>query len=130
MKKTRLIMYVLCLFALTACNGPEPKTLHDFYTEEGLVTIREIIITDGSTGYEKTVSDPRSITEFLELTDRVLFTPQENQQERDGFLYSITLSDGRKKFLFNLNKIHEVYYDTKPDLYPIIDRYSTEINSR
>ena len=127
MQKTRLIIYFSCLFVLTACNGPEPKTLHDFYTDEGLVTIRKIIITDGSTGYEKTVSDPRSITQFLELTDGVLFTPQEDQQERDGFLYSISLFDGRKTFLFNLNKVHEVYYDTEPDLYPMIDRWNKSL---
>ena len=65
----------------------------------------------------------KQINEFLALIKDIEFSPQDNQEKRDGFLYSIKLYDGEAQFNFSLSQIDDVYYDTEPDIYPIVDGY-------
>ena len=65
----------------------------------------------------------KQINEFLALIKDIEFSPQDNQEKRDGFLYGITLYDGEAQFNFSLSQIDDVYYDIEPDIYPIVDGY-------
>jgi len=86
------VLIVSCL--LTACSA-KTQSLEAFYTEEGIENVDKIVIVDGSTGYIKTLTDVEQINEFLALIKDVEFSSQDNQEKRDGFLYSITLYDGK-----------------------------------
>ena len=115
-----LVLIVSCL--LTACSA-KTQSLEAFYTEDGIENVDKVVILDGSTGYKKTLTDMKQINEFLALIKDIEFSPQDNQEKRDGFLYSIKLYDGEAQFNFSLSQIDDVYYDTEPDIYPIVDGY-------
>ena len=115
-----LVLIVSCL--LTTCNA-KTQSLEAFYTEVGIGDVDKIIIVDGSNGYIKTLTDVQQINEFLALIKDIEFSPQDNQEKRAGFLYSITLYEGERKFNFSLNQIGDTYYNTEPDIYPIVDGY-------
>ncbi|MGM9946161.1 MAG: hypothetical protein ACI33M_14515 [Lysinibacillus sp.] len=115
-----LVLIVGCLLA--ACNA-KTQSLEAFYTEDGIESVDKVVILDGSTGYTKTLTDIEQINEFLALIKDIEFSPQDNQEKRYGFLYGITLYDGEAQFNFSLSQIDNVYYDTEPDIYPIIDGY-------
>ena len=115
-----LVLIVGCL--LTACST-KTQPLEAFYTEDGIENVDKIIILDGSNGYIKTITDVEQINEFLALIKDIEFSPQDNQEKRDGFLYGITLYDGEAQFNFSLNQIGDTYYNTEPDIYPIVDGY-------
>ena len=54
----------------------------------------------------------------------VQFIPEENQEDRTGFLYFITLyQDEEMTFIFTLNEVNDYYYYTEPDIYPIVDSF-------
>lgn len=118
--RVALVLIVSCL--LTACSA-KTQSLEAFYTEDGIEDVDEIIILDDSNGYIKTLTDVEQINEFLALIKDIEFSPQDNQEKRDGFLYSITLYDGEAQFNFSLNHIGDTYYNTEPDIYPIVDVY-------
>ena len=115
-----LVLIVGCLLA--ACSA-KTQSLEAFYTEDGIENVDKVVILDGSTGYTKTLTDVAQINEFLVLIKDIEFSPQDNQEKRDGFLYGITLYDGEAQFNFSLSQIDDVYYDTEPDIYPIVDGY-------
>ncbi len=115
-----LVLIASCF--LTACST-KTQSLEAFYTEDGIKDVDEIVILDGSTGYIKTLKDVEQINEFLALIKDIEFSPQDNQEKRDGFLYSITLYDREAQFNFSLNQIGDTYYNTEPDIYPIVDGY-------
>jgi len=113
---------ILSLFLLIAC-GAKTQSLKAFYTDEQIENVDKIILTDGSTGSSKTISKPQQISELLGLIRDIEFSPQDNQEKREGWRYSIALYDGDKEFKFTLDKIGKTYYDTEPEIYPIIDDY-------
>ena len=115
-----LVLIVGCL--LTACSA-KTQSLEAFYTEDGIENVDKVVILDGSTGYTKTLTHIEQINEFLALIKDIEFSPQDNQEKRDGFLYGITLYDGEAQFNFSLNQIGDKYYDTEPDIYSIVDGY-------
>lgn len=89
MKKMLACSYFFLVFALVGC-GLETKTLSQFYEKE-LGDVTKIVIVDGSTGYKKTVTENEIIKEFIDEIKDIKFIPDENQEERTGGLYSITL---------------------------------------
>ncbi|MGE7909222.1 hypothetical protein [Lysinibacillus xylanilyticus] len=121
---TRKIMLALFLFIvlLTGC-GLETKTLTEFYKND-LEDVTKIQVQDGSTGYSKITTDKKVIDEFLSEIKDVQFIPEENQEDRAGFLYSITLyEDEQMTFIFTENEVTDYYYYTEPDIYPIVDSF-------
>ena len=43
---------------------------------------------------------------------------KQNQEDRTGFLYFITLyQDEEMTFIFTLNEVNDYYYYTEPDIY-------------
>ena len=88
---TQKLMLTLFLFIalLTGC-GLETKTFTEFYKND-LEDVTKIQVKDGSTGYSKITTDKKVIGEFLSKIKDVQFIPEENEEDRTGFLYFITL---------------------------------------
>lgn len=132
MKKILLFIVLINLFLLSACTNVDTngktQSLEAFYKDAKIENVDQVIIQDGSTGASKTVTKQEDIAEFLSLIKAIEFTPQDNQEERVGWLYNITLFDGEKEFAFTLNHIDNTYYDTNPDIYPIVDNYYKQLD--
>jgi len=130
MKKTLFLILFVSLMLLVACDDNEGKTqsLEQFYNDANIENVDKVIIQDGSTGDSKTMVEPEQIDEFLALIKDIVFTPQENQEERTGWRYAITLFDGEKDFAFSLTNINDTYYDSNPDIHPIVDSYYKQLD--
>ena len=110
------------LFVLTGC-GLETQTLTEFYPKE-LKDVTKITLVDGSTGNEKTITDQKGVKEFLAKIKDIEFIPDQNQEKRTGWRYSISLyQKSERTFQFTLNEVDGHYYHTKPDLYPIVNTF-------
>lgn len=121
---TQKLMLTLVLFIalLTGC-GLETKTFTEFYKND-LEDVTKIQVQDGSTGYSKITTDKKVIGEFLSEIKDVQFIPEENQEDREGFLYFITLYENDEMtFIFTENEVTDYYYYTEPDIYPIVDSF-------
>jgi hypothetical protein len=126
MKKSFIIIFLI-VFILIGC-GLETKTLPQFY-EKDLDDVTKVVIVDGRTGHEKTTTDNGDIKEFFNIIKDIKFIPEENQEQREGWLYSITLfQDEEQTFRFWETKVNENYYYTEPDIHPIIDDFYYNLN--
>ena len=133
MKKTFFLTVFLTLLFLSACtnessNG-KTQSLEAFYKDAKIENVDQVIIRDGSTGASKKIINQEEIIELLSRVKEIIFTPQENQEDRIGWLYEITLFDGEKEFKFSLHHIDNTYYDTSPDIYPIVDNYYKKLDT-
>ncbi|WP_051302515.1 hypothetical protein [Salibacterium aidingense] len=118
----RFLFTLVILLPLVGCNL-DTKTVAEFY-EQDLSEVTKIVITNGNTGFEKTVTYNGDIESFLSDIKEVKFIPDENQENRSGFNYLITLfEDGEKTVQFGLTKVQGNYYHTEPDIYPIVDDF-------
>lgn len=122
-----LILFVF-LVLLSACTVLKTQTLEEFYRDAKIEKVDKVIIQDGSTGYSKTIVEQEQIDEFLNLIKDIKFTPQENQEERIGWRYGIALFDGKKEFKFTLDEIDNTYYDSNPDIHPIVENYYKQLD--
>lgn len=110
---------------ITGC-GLETKTFIEFY-EGDLRDVSQVVIVDGNTGEHKTVTDKDVIDSFLNEIRDIKFIPEENQEDSDGFNYSINLfEDNEKTFQFGPTQVNENYYYTEPDIYPILHDFYEE----
>ncbi|WP_203247400.1 hypothetical protein [Sporosarcina beigongshangi] len=126
-----ILLLIVCLCLLTACRL-ETQTLREFY-DGNLNEVTEMKIVDGGTGYHVTSTDNNIIKDFTSQLENVKFIPDENQEQRDGFIYSITFfQNGEQTFQFGLSQINGNYYHTEPDIKPIVDEYfkSMEIEKK
>ncbi|GEL76078.1 hypothetical protein [Tenuibacillus multivorans] len=128
-KKTRIYLVCLLLLLIASCNL-ETKTLPDFYQKQ-LSNVTKIEIVDGNTGYQKSITNPQTIDDFLNNIKDVKFIPDKNQEKRDGFNYSISLyQDGNKTFSFSLIQVNGNYYHTEPDILPIVDQFYKNLDNK
>ncbi|KGP91852.1 hypothetical protein N780_15980 [Pontibacillus chungwhensis BH030062] len=119
MKKLLMIVFILVLMGC----GLEAKDLGEFY-EGDLSHITHVEIMSGETGEMRVIDDKERLQVFLNEVKNVQFIPQENQEKRSGFRYSINLYKGNKKtFGFSVNMVNGHYYDTEPNLFPIVDKW-------
>lgn len=123
MKKLLVAVLIGCLFMITACSHDQTKTLEQFYRDAKIEKIDKVIIQSGSTGVSKTMMDEKQIDEFMTSIKHAEFTPQKNQEERTGWSFRIILFDENRKFEFFPNQINDTYYDSNPDIYPIVANY-------
>lgn len=123
MKKSMFLTLLLSLFLVSACSNGKTQSLEEFYRAEKIESVDKAIIQDGSTGAFKTLTKQEQIDEFLSLIKDIEFTPQDNQEKREGWRYGIALFDGERKFTFTLNEIDHIYYDSTPDIHPIVDDF-------
>ena len=120
-------MLLICLLLLSACSNGKTQSLEAFYKDAKIGNVDKVIIQDGSTGYSKTITNQEQIGEFLALIKEIKYTPQDNQEKRVGWRYGITLFDGEKEFKFTLNQIDNTYYNSNPDIHPIVDNYYKQL---
>ena len=123
MKKYLFLLLIISLVLISACSNGKKQSLERFYKDAKIENVDKVIIHDGSTGYSKTIVNQEQIDEFLSLIKEIEYTPQDNQEKREGWRYGITLFDGEKEFKFTLNQIDHTYYDSNPDIRPIVDSY-------
>ncbi|RDU38647.1 hypothetical protein DRW41_03540 [Neobacillus piezotolerans] len=130
-----LILLLGNLFMLSACAGKETQTtgtktqtLEEFYMAEKVENVDKIIIQDGTTGNSESITEQEQINEFLSLIKNIEFTQEDNQEKRKGWRYGISLFDGKKEFKFTLSKIDNIYYQSVPDIYPIVDDYYKKLS--
>lgn len=129
MKKFLSLVLVVSLLLLTACtNAGKTQTLEQFFDNANIENIDKVIIQDGSTGYSKTITKQVQIDEFLSLIKAIQFTPQDNQEDRVGWRYAVTLFEDKDSFKFTLSKIDDIYYDSNPDIHPIVDAYYKQLD--
>jgi hypothetical protein len=121
-RKPIFLFSIFFSLLLTGC-GLKTQTLNEFYDNE-LSNISKIVILNGNTGEKKSTVDKERINTFLAEIKNIKFIPEENQEDRDGFNYSISLFDENKKtFQFGPTFVNENYYYTNPDIHPIIDNF-------
>jgi hypothetical protein len=128
LKKPLFLILLVILFLLSACTKGKTQSLEEFYKDAKIENIDKVKIQDGSTGYSKIITKQEQVDEFLSLIKEIVFTPQDNQEERSGWRYGITLFDGKKELNFTLNEIDNTYYDTNPDIHPIVDNYYKQLD--
>jgi hypothetical protein len=113
---------------VTTPSELETKTLVEFY-EKNLDDVTKLVIRDGSTGAQKTVTEKGVIEEFLAKIKDIKFIPEKNQETRVGWRYSITLfQDEEETLKFELTKVEGNYYYTEPDIFPIVDDFYKNLN--
>lgn len=127
MKKILFLILLVSLFLVSACTNGKTQSLEAFYNDAKIESVDKVIIQDGSTGASKTITKQEQIHEFLSLIKEVEFTPQPNQEKRVGWRYGITLFDDERKFKFTLSEINNTYYDSNPNIYPIIENYYKQL---
>ncbi|MBW3110247.1 hypothetical protein KYJ26_00115 [Bacillus sp. MCCB 382] len=119
-------LIILILFVLAGC-GLKTQTFSEFYPRD-LDDVTKITLVDGSTGNKKIMTNQEVIKKFLNQIKDITFTPDDNQEERTGWRYSITLyQEGERTFQFTLTEIEEHYYHSKPDIFPIVDDFYEKI---
>lgn len=127
MKKRSIFLAFFIMIFLVGC-GLETKTLPEFYQKD-ISDVSKIVIGDGNTGYKKTFTDKKVIDDFLNKIKDIKFIPDENQEDRSGTNYSISLFEGDEKtFSFTLIQVNDHYYHTEPDIYPIVDDFYKHLN--
>lgn len=127
MKKSIFLIWVISILLVSACSNGKQQSLEEFYKDAKIENIDKIIIQDGSTGYSKTITNQEQIDEFLSLIQNIEFSSQSNQEQREGWRYGIVLFDNEQKFQFTLSQIGDTYYDSNPDIYPIVDNYYKQL---
>lgn len=119
-----LLFVLSCLLVACSQAGSEDeKTLPELY-ERNLKDVTKITILDGTTGSKKTITDKTVIQGFINDIKDIKFILDENQEDKVGFRYSITLfQDEEEPFSFSLTHVDGRYYHTKPDIFPIVDDF-------
>ncbi|MCD5323435.1 MULTISPECIES: hypothetical protein [Pontibacillus] len=116
----------ILLLILVGC-GLETETFAEFYSGE----VTRIEIVSGETGEKRSIEDLERVNRFIDQVEDVQFHPQENQEKRDGFRYSIRLyNEDKKVFGCTLTMVDGHYYDTEPDLYSIVDKWFKRLTAQ
>ncbi|QGM29333.1 hypothetical protein GI482_02520 [Bacillus sp. N3536] len=127
MKRTLLTMVFTIL--LSGC-GLETLTIDDYY-KKNLENVSKIEVFDSSNGNSRTTTNKEEIMSFIKEIKDIKFIPDEDQSERDGFLYSITFYEDDKATLqFGLNQIGDDYYNTEPDIEPIVEEFFSAMSEQ
>ena len=75
--------------------------------------------------------EKKGIDDFLNSIKDIQRIPDENQGPKSGFHYAITLyQDGEDSFTFGPTHVNDHYYDTEPNMLPIMDDFyrNLEVN--
>jgi len=127
MKKLLFLILLVSLFLVSACSNGKTQSLEAFFKDAKIESIDKMIIQNGSTGASKTITKQEQINEFVSLIKDIKFTPLDIQEKRVGWRYGITLFDSEREFKFTLSEIDNTYYDTSPDINPIVDNYYKQL---
>ncbi|MHC0039122.1 hypothetical protein [Pseudoneobacillus sp. C159] len=120
--KVAIIVAAIFLFIGFAIWHPrlEPKTIGEFYPGN-ITNVDKITILDGSTGERRELNEGQEVQQWLNKIKAILYVPDENQEERVGFLYSVAFYEKeRMTFSFTHNQVDNDYYHPEPDIIPIM----------
>ncbi|KOP70134.1 hypothetical protein AMS59_20050 [Lysinibacillus sp. FJAT-14745] len=129
MKKILFLILLVSLFLVSACTNGKTQSLEAFYKDAKIESIDKVIIQDGSTGASKTITKQEQINDFVSQIKNIKFTLQDNQEQRVGWRYGITLFDSEREFKFTLSEIDNTYYESNPNIYPIVDNYYKQLEN-
>jgi hypothetical protein len=125
----RILLTIVFTIILSGC-GLETLTIDDYY-KKNLENVSKIEVFDGSNGNSRATTNKEEIMSFIKEVKDIKFIPDEDQSERDGFLYSITFYEGDKATLqFVLNEIGDDYYNTEPDIEPIVEEFFNSMSEQ
>lgn len=117
MKRLNIIILFLTLL-LSACNL-EPKTLTESYNGD-LTDVSKISIVDESTGFGKEVTEQEDINKFLNDIKDTKLIPEENKEQREGSLYSVSLFE---------NNEETFQFESTPDIHPVMEQLYESITT-
>ncbi|RAR41036.1 hypothetical protein [Paenibacillus sp. MDMC362] len=113
---------VLILFLMTIVCGCQSKSENSIPTHlisisltkiypRDISNVNKVELLDGSTGERKTIVDERIIQEWLNKIKEIELIPDDNQEQRSGYIFGITLFENEDKILgFIPNEINNIYY--------------------
>jgi|GEM_PF-921722 hypothetical protein len=90
--------------ALTACGGKEQapeevplaaKSLRELYPGD-MARADAIQVVDGGTGERKLYSDMQQVRLWIDSVQDIVLVPDPNQEDRNGYLYGVTLFEGEE----------------------------------
>lgn len=110
-------LWIILVFVLVpGCQSkPEslplrPLSLSEVYPGD-ILQVDKVILADGSTGARRVIEDRQQIAEWITRIKDIKLTPDQNQEDRTGFMFGISLYEGEEKKLgFIPNLIQGVYY--------------------
>jgi hypothetical protein len=86
------------------------KPFYQFYPGD-LSKVDSIEIRSGSTGELKVFNDVQLVQAWIQTIRNTSLVPDPNQEDRTGFLYTVSLLEGiERKFSFTPNRIDGHYY--------------------
>ncbi|WP_458122976.1 hypothetical protein [Paenibacillus sp. Z3-2] len=116
MRKIMCILLLLLMgIAIIACSEPQAEklttmTLQELYPGD-IANVVSIEITDGGSGERKLISNQKLILEWIDQIKDIKLEPDSNQEDRSGFLYSVSLrEDHKSKLGFTPNSQGGHYY--------------------
>lgn len=109
-----LLMIIVCGCQSTSENS-NPNQLNSISLTKiypgDLSNVNKVELLDGSTGERKTIVDERIVQEWLNKIKEIELIPEDNQEQRTGYTFGITLFENEKNiFGFIPNEINNVYY--------------------
>ncbi len=117
-----VIALLLAILALAGCGATSlnTTTLSEIYPGK-IDRVSRIDIINGETGEKRQIADKVKIAEWIDQARNLSFVPDPDQEERDGFLYSVSLYEGDKKTLsFTPNYVGGHYYLVKQETVDLI----------
>jgi hypothetical protein len=112
LNKMRFIIVFISLFLIVGCQSEvqhEAMTFREIYPAN-LSDVTKIEIRHGG-GELKTISDVEIINDWLYSIEKISFEPDENQEGRVGYTYSVKIFEERDvKMYFDTSKINDFYY--------------------
>ncbi|MCZ8535920.1 hypothetical protein M9R32_01790 [Paenisporosarcina quisquiliarum] len=112
LNKLRFIIVFISLFLIVGCQSEvqhEAMTFQEIYPAN-LSDVTKIEIRHGG-GELKTITDVEIIDDWLNSIKEITFEPDENQEGRVGYTYSVKIFEKRDvKMYFDTSKINDFYY--------------------
>ena len=123
MNRYLFLLFIPLLFLIGGCSTYDEKTIEHVLEKEDFTNIEEIVIRNGNTGDTITITEERQIAELLSLYK------DDNQEPRDGFSYTLTFKEKKKKLSMSDKMLHDTYYKTQPNLAQIIETFYEQLTS-
>lgn len=124
----RSIILFINLFYLVGCQSEDslkPMTFQEIYPDN-LSDVTKIEIRHGG-GELKTITDLEIIDDWIDSIKDIIFEPDENQEGRVGYLYSVKLfEENDVKIFFDTSEIGEYYYKSNNQIVERIDKLFVE----
>ncbi|MCR8656671.1 hypothetical protein NV377_05030 [Paenibacillus sp. T3-5-0-4] len=94
---------------------PQPLSLTEVYPTN-IQVVDKIELLDGNSGERKIIEDKSEITTFINSIKDIQLIPHENQEDRVGFNFSISLyEDGERVFGFTSTNLNGTYMQTNTE---------------